>query len=188
MIASMPHTAEAPADSHLAFSEDTFMNRYLRSFVVGLTLGLTTNAFAQQSDVDAIRDLQSRQAAAWNHHDAAEYAGLFTANGDVVNVLGWWWRGRSEIKEKLTGAFKWVFRDSQLAINDVDVRLLDQTTAIAHVRWTMDGAKAPPGAPVPPREGIQMQILKKQGNAWFIESFQNTNSTPEAPFPTGPGR
>ena len=42
-----------------------------------------------------IRQLQARQEDAWNRHDAAAYAALFTEDGDVVNVVGWWWRGRT---------------------------------------------------------------------------------------------
>src|SRR4029077_10378920 len=92
---------------------------------------------SQQADENAIRELQAQQAQAWNRHDAAAYAALFTADGDVVNVLGWWWRGRPEIASKLTEAFAWVFRDSVLTITDVSVRLLDPATAVAHVRWTL---------------------------------------------------
>jgi uncharacterized protein (TIGR02246 family) len=143
-------------------------------------------AAAMQADESAIRDVESRQAAAWNKHDAADYAALFTADGDVVNVLGWWWRGRPEIQAKLTDAFVWVFRDSSLTIDDVSIRFLDSTTAIVHARWTLDGAKSPPGAPAPPRQGIQLQVLRKAGGKWFIVSFQNTNSSPEMPFPKGP--
>ena len=40
---------------------------------------------------------------------------LFTADGDVVNVLGWWWRGRPDIERKLTAAFPFVFKESRLA-------------------------------------------------------------------------
>ena len=104
----------------------------------------------------------------------------------MVNVLGWWWKGRAEIQRKLSDAFAYVFRDSKLTITDVDVRMLDPKLAVAHVRWTMEGAKAPPGAPVPPREGIQLQVLQKQGDRWRIASFQNTNGVPETPFPKGP--
>jgi len=142
--------------------------------------------FAAESDLDAIRTLQTEQAAAWNRHDAQACAALFTSNGDVVNVLGWWWRGRDQIQRKLSEAFVFVFRDSQLTITDVKVRTLSPTIAIAHVRWTMDGARAPPGAPQPPREGIQLQVLTKEGREWRIASFQNTNSLPEQSFPTGP--
>jgi uncharacterized protein (TIGR02246 family) len=142
-------------------------------------------AFGQSSDEAAIRQLQERQADAWNRHDAAAYAKLFTADGDVVNVLGWWWRGRSEIESKLAPAFASVFRDSKLTIADVHVRFLSPAVAIAHVRWTMEGAKAPPGGPAP-REGIQLQVLTRQSDGWFIASFQNTNSVPEMPFPASP--
>jgi len=149
-------------------------------------LGLALESSAQEADVAAIRDLQARQADAWNRHDAAAYAALFAPDGDVVNVLGWWWKGRAEIQRKLTDAFAWVFRDSRLSITNIDVRFLDPSCAVAHVRWTLEGAKTPPGAPDPPRDGIQLQVLEKQGDGWMIASFQNTNSVPETPFPKGP--
>jgi len=47
------------------------------------------------------------------------------------------------------------------------------------------GARTPPGMPEP-RRGIQLQVLTKENNEWLIASFQNTNSIPEFPFPTGP--
>ena len=142
-------------------------------------------SIAKEADIVAIRALQERQADAWNRHDAAAYADLFTQDGDVVNVLGWWWQGPTEIKGKLAEAFAYVFKESKLTITDVRVRLLDARTAVAHVRWTMDGAKAPPGAPSPPGQGIQLQVLRKDSDVWKIASFQNTNSVPERPFPKG---
>ncbi len=162
------------------------MSRHLIAtacLLLGLTLG--RESAAQEADITAIRELQARQAAAWNRHDAGAYADLFTEDGDVVNVLGWWWRSRAEIRSKLTDAFAFVFSDSTLTIAEVHVRLLDAHTAVAHVRWTLDGAKTPPNAPAPPREGIQLQVLRKDPDRWLIASFQNTNSVPETPFPRG---
>jgi uncharacterized protein (TIGR02246 family) len=151
-----------------------------------LAMLLVIGAFASEADDASIREVQTRQAAAWNAHNALAYASLFAEDGDVVNVLGWWWRGRTEIQSKLADAFAWVFRDSKLTIIDVQTRFMDRSTAIAHVRWTLDGAKVPPGAPASPREGIQLQVLRKVGGQWFITSFQNTNSVPERPFPKEP--
>jgi uncharacterized protein (TIGR02246 family) len=141
---------------------------------------------AQRQDDAAIRQVQSRQADAWNSHDAPAYASLFTLDGDVVNVVGWWWRGRAEIESKLRAAFALVFRDSKLTITDVQVKFLTPEIAVAHVRWTMEGAKAPTGIPEP-RQGIQTQVLRKQAGTWLIAAFQNTNSVPETPFPQPPG-
>jgi uncharacterized protein (TIGR02246 family) len=153
--------------------------------LVWMLASLPVFATAQQQDESAIRQLQARQAAAWNRHDAEAYAKLFAEDGDVVNVVGWWWKGRPEIERKLKAGFAFVFAQSTLTITDVDVRLLNPALAIAHVRWTMTGAKTPPGLPEP-REGIQLQILTKQAGEWMIASFQNTNSVPEMPFPQGP--
>jgi len=138
---------------------------------------------AQSVDEADIRNVQVRQADAWNRHDAPAYAALFTEDGDVVNIVGWWWKGRAEIERKLTAAFAFVFRESTMSITDVSTRFLSPDIAVTHVRWTMIGAKTPPGLPEP-REGIQLQILKKSGGKWLIASFQNTISIPERPFPT----
>lgn len=137
-------------------------------------------------DEAAIREVENQQALAWNKHDAGAYADLFTGDGDVVNVLGWWWQGKAEIKSKLTDAFAWVFRDSTLNVEEVHIRFLDPTTAVVHVQWTLNGAKVPPGAAAPPRQGIQLQIMRKTEGKWLIASFQNTNSSPETQFPKGP--
>ncbi len=140
----------------------------------------------RQADAAAIRDVaQTRQQQAWNQHDAKAYAALFAEDGDVVNVIGWWWKGRKEIESQLSDAFAFVFRESTLTITQVDIRFLRPKIAVAHTRWTMSGAKTPPTIPEP-REGIQTLVLQKVGGNWMIEAFQNTNHVPEVPFPKGP--
>ncbi len=150
-----------------------------------LAVAFAAPAVAEQQDEAAIRQLQVLQAAAWNRHDARAYAELFAEDGDAVNVVGWRWRGRAEIERKLREAFEFVFAQSTLTITDVEVKFLSPSTAVAHVRWTMVGARTPPNMPEP-REGIQLQILTKQAAGWLIASFQNTNSIPVIPFPKAP--
>ena len=140
---------------------------------------------AQNSDEKQIKELQDRQATAWNEHDATAYANLFTQDGEVVNVVGWWWKDRKEIETKLKAAFAFLFKESKLTITDVKVKFIKPDVAIAHVQWTMTGAKTPPNIPEP-KEGTQLQVLKKQKGRWLIFSFQNTSSIPERPFPLGP--
>lgn len=136
-------------------------------------------------DEAQIQALQKRQAAAWNQHDATAYANLFTEDGEVINVVGWWWKDRRAIETKLKAAFAFVFKDSILTITDTKVRFVTPNIAIAHVPWTMTGAKTPPNVPEP-KQGIEIQVLKKQKGQWLIYSFQNTSSIPETPFPLGP--
>jgi uncharacterized protein (TIGR02246 family) len=163
------------------------MNRILIALSLSVSLLLVGSLpvhASQSQDLQAIRQvLQTQQADAWNRHDAKAYAALFTQDGDVVNVVGWWWKGRAEIERKLAAGFAFVFKNSELMVTDVDVRFINPKLAIAHTRWTMTGAKVPPGMPEP-RTGIQLQVLQKQHGRWLIVSFQNTNSIPERPFPT----
>ncbi len=162
------------------------MNRSLRAITLLTIFGIGSAAAAGQSvDEAAIRAVQDAQAEAWNRHDATAYARLFAEDGDVVNVVGWWWRGRAQIESKLKDAFAFVFHDSRLTITETSVRFLSPTIAVAHVRWTMTGAKTPPNMP-PPSAGIEIQVLQKSAGRWMIQSFQNTNAIPERPFSSGP--
>lgn len=154
--------------------------------VAAAAVGFSVAALAaQQDDVAAIRQVQVLQAAAWNQHDARAYANLFAEDGDAVNVLGWWWRGRPEIERKMREGFEFVYAQSTITISDVDVRFLSPSMAVAHVRWKMAGAKTPPNMPET-REGIQLQILTKQDSGWLISSFQSTNSIAVSPLPKAP--
>ena len=152
-----------------------------------LVAAISSTATATGSDLAAIEAVETKQAAAWNAHDAAAYADLFTPDGDAVNVIGWWWKGREEIRLKLTDAFASVFKNSRLTIAQVDARKLSPDIAVAHVQWTLTGALAPPGEPAPPQTGIQLQVLVRGADGWRIASVQNTNSRPERSFPKSDG-
>ena len=164
------------------------MNQALKAIVwtaFALSLPRIARCDSSEADVTAIRELEKQQQAAWNQHDAKAYASLFSEDGDCVNVVGWWWKGRAEIEKKLTAAYAFVFRESVLTLGDVDVKFPASEMAIAHVRWTMTGARTPQGLPKP-EQGIQTQLLQKQKGKWLIIAFQNTNAIPEMPFPQGP--
>ena len=164
------------------------MNKQLTILSI-LTLAIsfpkTALCGSREQDEIEIRRVQTEQQEAWNRHDAKAYASLFSDDGDCVNVVGWWWKGRAEIEKKLTAAYAFVFRESVLTIGDVDVKFPAPEMAIAHVRWTMVGARTPQGLPKP-EQGIQTQLLQKQKGKWLIVAFQNTNGIPEMPFPQGP--
>jgi uncharacterized protein (TIGR02246 family) len=164
------------------------MNVLLRrsmSVAAALILTFALPVVAQRADEARIRVTAMRQGETWSRHDAKAYAELFAEDCDVVNVLGWWWKGRAELERKLTPMFKTVFKDSQLTITNVQVRFLSPDIALAHARWTMSGARTPAGIPEP-RAGIQTLVFTKQARRWLIAGFQNTHSLPEQPIPAGP--
>jgi uncharacterized protein (TIGR02246 family) len=162
------------------------MGASLRCWALGLSLAVAltpTLASARESDAEAVRQVALQQADAWNKHDAAAYSALFTPDCDVVNVVGWWWKSRVEMQQKLTRAFSTIFAYSTLSFTDVQVKFLKADIAVAHASWKMSGAQMPPGMPAPD-QGIQTLILTKQRDGkWLIAEFQNTLGKPEHPFP-----
>lgn len=156
------------------------------SLVISLiALPRIASCASSEDETAAIRQVEMQQQEAWNRHDAKAYANLFSEDGDCVNVVGWRWKGSAEIAKKLTAAYAFVFRESVLTITGVDVKFPAPEMAIAHVRWTMVGARTP-GALPKPEQGIQTQLLQRQKGKWLIVAFQNTNALPEMPFPQGP--
>ena len=157
--------------------------------MLALVAALTQSSVCadKAQDQAEIRGVEARQAETWNRHDAKAYSNLFTEDADVVNVLGWWWKGRPQLESKLTAAYTFVFRDSALTIDKIEIKFLNSDIAVAHVLWSTTGAKSATGnASLIPQKGIQTQILRKHGGKWLIAVFQNTNGVTEVPFPTGP--
>lgn len=76
--------------------------------------------------------------------------------------------------------FATIFRESTLTFTQVGVRFLTPEIAIAHARWTMEGAHMPPGLSEP-REGLQTLTVQKVNGKWLIAAFQNTDYVPPPP-------
>jgi uncharacterized protein (TIGR02246 family) len=138
------------------------------AILIMVTVSACVAANRQADEATIVDVVQTRQQQAWNQHDAKAYAALFAEDGDLVNVVGWWWKGRKEIENKLTDAFAFAFRESTLTITQVDTRFLMPEVAVAHTRWTMSGAKTPPTISEP-REGIQTIVLQKVDDRGFPE-------------------
>ena len=109
------------------------MKRILWKCLVLSVLITDAHIFAadQSTDEAAIRALEARQPEAWNHHDAKAYANLFTEDGDCVNIVGWWWKGRAEIERKLT--------DADVYVSKVSVHNYECGRSIPHAG---DGSRA----------------------------------------------
>jgi len=72
-----------------------------------------------------VKAVVSAYADAWNHHDAAGIASLFTEDADFVNVIGRHSRGHAEVLAEFTMLHRSFMRRSELKILGASVRFLE---------------------------------------------------------------
>lgn len=114
-------------------------------------------------------------AEAWNRHDMNAFAELFAEDAEFVNVVGIWWKGRSQIKGAHEFTHQTMFKDSRLSIQEIDTRFPLPDISISRCRWTLEGHVSPEGQALPLRSGILVNTLQKFSDSWRIIDSQNTD-------------
>jgi uncharacterized protein (TIGR02246 family) len=67
---------------------------------------------------------------AWNRHDMAAFAALYSENADFVNVLGVWLRGRTAIQEHHATIHAARMKTSLLTALETEIRFLRPDVAL----------------------------------------------------------
>jgi uncharacterized protein (TIGR02246 family) len=124
-------------------------------------------------------------ADAWNRHDMDEFASLFSSDANFVNVVGIWWKNRSEIEAAHRATHETVFRDSRLTGEISSVVELVPGLAAVHYTWALTGAQAPDGSSAGVRKGILLLIVQEGPSGWHVKVAQNTDIVPGMIAPAG---
>jgi uncharacterized protein (TIGR02246 family) len=139
--------------------------KHERRLVMGLTISKPENAATAFAD-------------AWNRHDMGDFATLFADDANFVNVVGVWWKNRTEIERAHRATHETMFRDSRLDGDVSSVVELAPGLASVHYTWTLTGASAPDGSPAGTRKGILLLVVKEERSGWRIKVAQNTDIVP----------
>ncbi|WP_245513412.1 MULTISPECIES: SgcJ/EcaC family oxidoreductase [unclassified Mesorhizobium] len=134
--------------------------------------------FVLRSTVSKPEDAATAFADAWNRHDMGDLAALFSEDANFVNVVGVWWKSRSEIEGAHRATHETMFRESRLDGDVSSVVELAPDLRSVHYTWTLTGASAPDGSPAGTRQGILLLIVKKEQSGWQIKVAQNTDIVP----------
>ncbi len=134
----------------------------------------------------AVRALARGWEEAWNAHDMARFAALFTDDADFVNVGGRHLKGRALIEEQHARLHATQFRASVLTNGVPAVQFLNAATALVHLDWSMRGDVGPDGTPRAPRAGVVSWVVLRTAAGWRIRAAHNTNAAPVAPPPPPP--
>jgi len=145
------------------------------------TMAKTTPAEPPPDQAPAAAAAQAVTAALvddWNRHDMKGFAELFAEDAQFVNVIGMWWRGRSEIQKQHEALHATRMRNSHLVATETAVRLLRPDIAVLHIRWELTGDTGIDGVILPMRQGVMSLVTVSTGSRWQIASAQNTDVVP----------
>jgi uncharacterized protein (TIGR02246 family) len=116
-------------------------------------------------------DLYYALLDAWNRHDAARYASLFTDDGYVVGFDGSEMNGRDEIEQTLST----IFADHETGRYVSEVRaeriVSDDVAMLAAVAGLVPAGESDIN---PELNAIQTLVAKHEDGTWRIVQFQNT--------------
>jgi uncharacterized protein (TIGR02246 family) len=108
---------------------------------------------------------------AWNRHDAAAYAALFTDDGYVVGFDGSEMRGREEIERSLSA----IFADHETGRYVAKVRaertVSDDVSLLSAVAGLVPAGRSDLD---PKLNAIQTLVATRDDETWRIAQFQNT--------------
>ena len=159
----------------------------LAAIAVVLASVLVDHLSAAQSGAQDVRTVIAGFATTWNRHDMNAFGKLFAPDAEFVNVAGDLRTGRQSIQAQhayIHGAipadssgfsaddrrYYGIFKNSTPKLERIDVRLLRNGTAIAHVNWELLGDERTHD----PRRGVFLFVLTRQDATWQIAAAQNT--------------
>lgn len=125
----------------------------------------------------AVTRIAEQFVAIWNEHDMARLADIYADDADFVNVIGMRWKGASQIARMHVLLHETRMRQTTLASEDLEVRVLAPSVAVVHDTWVLTGDPGAPGWKTGERRrGILVHVLKLDGaGKWHIAVSQNTD-------------
>lgn len=113
---------------------------------------------------------------AWNVQDLDWLADLFVEDADFVNVVGFWWTSRRQIRKAHDYGFRKIFQDARVEIIAIKSRALRPDVEVVHTVSTLDGQHDEHGVTAGQRVAVITIVAHRQAEGGFrIVSYQNTD-------------
>lgn len=117
-------------------------------------------------------------AEAWNAKDAKHLVTVFAEDSDFVDVLGRWFKGRTEIEQAHAQGFATFLSGKPVAITGTQIKFLTPDVAVMHNTWETTGDKKPTEEHQIPDTGVFTVVTTRKEDTWQITAFHNTGTVP----------
>jgi uncharacterized protein (TIGR02246 family) len=122
-------------------------------------------------DLEEVRRTATAFFEAWNRHDVSAMVALYTEQAQVVNSLGLWWRGATELQRGL-GQMNAV--GPPLRPDSMSAHRVTPDTAICIVDYTVAAFTRPGGQSMPEQKALSTFFMVRSESGWLIAAAQTT--------------
>ena len=160
------------------------MKKLLLLTVLVSFIALPTARAGNAKEDAAIQKRLDEFNAAWNQHDAKLMAGVFVADGDLINPFGRQVKGTEEIEKLFAGEQSGPMAGTTYSGTIESIRYLDDDLAVVDVAGEITGMKNPDGSAAQPFKHHVTWIIKQKHGKWLALSVRAFGYLP-APMPRG---
>lgn len=136
---------------------------------------------AADADSAAIKQVCGEFSESFSRHDAHGVAMTFAEEADFTNMTGRHSHGRQDIENWFVGLFRGNLKNSQRTDTVRSIRFFTPQLAAVDADTVITGTHAPDGSEMPPRKGLMIVMMTKEGGRWLIATFHEA----EYPLPRG---
>lgn len=132
-----------------------------------------------QNDEKEIQMQVSQMVSDWNTHEFKNMDSYTMEDVEWVNIVGMWWKGRTEVKSAHQGIFDAMFKGVPFTQKSLKTRFLTKDVAIATLISHVGEFFPPDGIDhgnnkMPASDDILTLVFVKKNNKWLLASGQNT--------------
>lgn len=127
-----------------------------------------------QPDEKVIRQILKDQETAWNTHDMKGFTKSLRDDAEGINIVGMYWRGKTEILNHLEHYHATNFKDLEEYLEEAEVHATGDSSAIAVSIWKVGAFTAPNGAVIPACRHRSTGVFEKSADGWKMVHFHNT--------------
>lgn len=120
-----------------------------------------------QAEAD-IRKRYEEFVAAFNRHDAAAMAALFTRQGDLIEPDGTSAEGRAAVQKHFESEHATAFKDATIALTIRSVWMITPNVGLVNGTYEVSGIRDLQGAAIPSRRGQLTSVMVKDDGQWWV--------------------
>jgi uncharacterized protein (TIGR02246 family) len=158
------------------------MKRSLWIALVFLWAGLAPAQAEGPVDDALIRDVISKQEAAWNAGDGQAYALDLAADASFTNLFGMVFYGKPAFAARHQEILTTFYKGTRKTHVVRRIRFITPDVAIVDIDNELSGVKTMPAGIAVPTDGILrtqlMEVLVRRGDRWLVEAYHNVDVKP----------